>query len=407
MNNKELLNPKESSEEIEQDIATEGELSGVESERADSDRGEYSTDDPFNPESISISSKTIALDTVLRRMNRGTLELAPDFQRNYVWDQSRKSQLIESMMLKIPLPMFYVSEDENGVWEVVDGLQRLTTIREFLLGKDGKGDGFRLTNLEFWGKYFNDKNYIEIKNDPSAARITNNIMESELSFTIINVGTPDKVRRNIFKRLNTGGMRLSDQEIRHALYQGEGTRLLAELVRNKVYLKVTGGSVKDARMSGREIILRYLSFYLLGMKNFHGDMDDFLSRTLMYLNGDNIDSLAILPTSEEIEAMFVKALQRSWKLFGEHSFRRSMPGNYRSPINKSLFELWLCIFSRMSSNDFELILKKKKMFLDKYCALFLYDEFSNSISRHGSTYRGVNYRYKKIGELLDSVLSET
>ncbi|MBC8838203.1 DUF262 domain-containing protein, partial [Escherichia coli] len=73
-----------------------------------------------------------------------TIQLAPNFQRNYVWDAERKSLLIESMMLRIPLPMFYVSEDKEGIWEVVDGLQRLTTIRDFILGPDGDGKGFEL-----------------------------------------------------------------------------------------------------------------------------------------------------------------------------------------------------------------------------------------------------------------------
>ena len=116
--------------------------------------------DPFNPEEISIDTKPITMETLMRRLQQGTIILNPDFQRNEVWDSERKSQLIESLLLKIPIPMFYVSSDEKSNWTVVDGLQRISTLRDFVLGKQyvdnpqtnasKKGDGFKLHGLEFW-----------------------------------------------------------------------------------------------------------------------------------------------------------------------------------------------------------------------------------------------------------------
>lgn len=95
----------------------------------------------------------------MRRLQQGTITLNPDFQRQEVWDQKRKSQLIESLLLKIPIPMFYVSSDEKSNWTVVDGLQRISTLRDFVLGKEylkdpsknlnKKGSGFKLQGLEF------------------------------------------------------------------------------------------------------------------------------------------------------------------------------------------------------------------------------------------------------------------
>ena len=115
--------------DIKEDLADEGVGSGVEREQ---EGNQFQTGDPFDPASISLSSKIVSLDTVLRRIRNHTITLAPNFQRNFVWDVKRKSLLIESMMLRIPIPMFYVSEDKDGVWEVVDGLQRLTTIKDFI-----------------------------------------------------------------------------------------------------------------------------------------------------------------------------------------------------------------------------------------------------------------------------------
>ncbi|NHL70673.1 DUF262 domain-containing protein [Burkholderia ambifaria] len=380
-----------------EELADEGVKAGVEQEETE----HFSAHEPFDPASISISSKVVALDTVLRRIRNSTIKLAPSFQRNYVWDDQRKSLLIESMMLRIPLPMFYVSEDKDGVWEVVDGLQRLTTIRDFILGQDDDGKGFALKGLEFWGELFNGKMFFDIERKMSVPRIINNIMEAELSFTIINPDTPEKVKRNIFKRINTGGMRLSAQEIRHALYQGEATDLLKSLVNSSEYKSVIGETVKDNRMAGRELIIRYLSFNLRGWRSFKGDMDSFLSDTMRWINGD-ITLEKIKPYDQgQISSTFEMALSRNKKLFGDHAFRRSRADQRRTPVNKSLFEIWMYCFSRISSDFFEAIISRKKEFHIKYHDLLDYDdEFIDSIGRHGGDLIGVKNRYTKIVELL-------
>ncbi|WP_279496510.1 DUF262 domain-containing protein [Aeromonas veronii] len=137
-----------------EELAGEGIGSGVEKEQENHQ-------DPFDPTSISITSKVVSLESVLRRIKNNTINLNPDFQRKVVWDQARKSRLIESMMLRIPLPMFYVAEDYEGSWEVVDGLQRLSSIREFLLGKDYDGKGFKLKGLEFWGDLYDGHDFFQ------------------------------------------------------------------------------------------------------------------------------------------------------------------------------------------------------------------------------------------------------
>lgn len=380
-----------------EELADEGVKAGVEQEEVE----HFSTHEPFDPASISISSKVVALDTVLRRIRNSTIKLAPNFQRNYVWDDQRKSLLIESMMLRIPLPMFYVSEDKDGVWEVVDGLQRLTTIRDFILGPDDDGKGFALKGLEFWGELFDGKMFFDIEKRMNVARIINNIMEAELSFTIINPDTPEKVKRNIFKRINTGGMRLSAQEIRHALYQGEATDLLKSLVSSNEYKSVIGETVKDNRMAGRELIMRYLSFNLRGWRSFKGDMDSFLSDTMRWINGD-ITLENVKPYDrKQISSTFEKALSRNKRLFGDHAFRRSRANQRRTPVNKSLFEIWMYCFSRISDNFFEAIISRKKEFQVKYHDLLDYDdEFIDSIGRHGGDLIGVKNRYTKVVELL-------
>ena len=381
---------------INEDLAEEGVGSGVEHE------SELNAHEPFDPAAVSLSSKVVALDTVLRRIRNSTINLAPDFQRNYVWNPERKSLLIESMMLKIPLPMFYVSEDKEGVWEVVDGLQRLTTIRDFILGPDGDGKGFKLKDLEYWGDVFNGKSFFEIDKKLNMARVVNNIMEAELSFTIINPDTPEKVKRNIFKRINTGGMRLSPQEIRHALYQGKASKLLGTIARSEDYRRVIGDTVKDDRMAGRELILRYLAFDLRGREKFKGDMDAFLSDTMRWINGEISLETEMSYEEQIIIERFNKALKRSYEVFGDYAFRRSQADQRKTPINKSLFEAWMYVFSRMGDSHYESIMNQADEFKSKYFSLLKVDSnFSDSIGKHGAESQGTKNRYAKIYELVD------
>lgn len=394
MSDMENIGDKISEEEFPEELADEGVLSGVQAED-----DEYSTTEPFNPDEIKITSKNIALDAILRRIKNGTLKINPDFQRNFVWDGARKSQLIESMILKIPLPMFYVAEDRKGVWEVVDGLQRLSSIRDFVLGPDQDGKGDKLIKLEFLKK-FNGQTFFSLAKDPKAAVIVNNIMETELSFTIINPDTSEIVKRNIFKRLNTGGMRLSDQEIRHALYEGESTKLLKKLVKSNEFKIATGGSVNDGRMAGRELILRFLAFYILGRYSFKGGMDDFLSSAMIYINDkNNVDSV------EEASNSFFKGIQRSVELFGVHAFRASTPKSDRkAPINKALFEVWINILSSLTDDQYLKLIERKFDFFEKYFESLKEVEFSQSISKYAGSASGSQNRFTILNELIDDVV---
>lgn len=404
-----------------QELGADGRPVGVEVEIS------LPSNEPFDPASISIEPKVIPMDTLLRRLRQGSIRLAPSFQRNYVWDIERRSQLIESLMLRIPLPMFYVAANEDGSWDVVDGLQRLTTIRDFLLGEETNDKGekafpiaipFQLADLEFWGDRFNKKTFRQICADRKQARIVNNIMETEMRFTVINPGTPEEVKRNIFKRINTGGMPLTAQEIRHALYQGHASKLLQDLVKKNAFTKAVDNSIDDSRMAARELALRFLAFHLLGAANYSGDMDRFLSNAMRVINQAPHISTAQLerifhphqpPTItavslDVLNATFERSMKRCRQFFGVYAFRKAVPGHRRTPVNKALFDSWSTIMAEMPDEDFQSLVISKPEFLEAYEKLLQQDEFERAISRDASSITGVRYRYRILKKLVTDIL---
>jgi uncharacterized protein with ParB-like and HNH nuclease domain len=378
---------------------------------------------PFDPEKISIDTKGITMDTCLRRLEQGTIILAPDFQRNEVWTEEKKCRLIESLMLKIPIPMFYVSADEKNVFSVVDGLQRLSTIRSFVLGDEFlatkiqklKGEGFHLKQLEFWGDKFNGANFSQLP-----INIQNRILETEFTFTIINPGTPEEVKRNVFKRINTGGEPLTAQEIRHALYIGKSTELLMKLSKTKEFLDATFNTVKSNRMMDRELILRFLSFTVRDYTNYpkNNDMDSFLSDTMRILNimpdinnkeankifkGDVKREHILQSNIEKIESLFKLCMKRALTIFGEHTFRKSYIGKRRTPINKALFEVWSVLLSKLSEEEFKKLESKKDLFLKSYISLLESPSIDYVISRDSLKFTSVKERYEKFSDLINSL----
>ena len=316
-----------------EELGEDGSQIGVEYE------DDLSAAEPFDPASISVEPKVVALDAVIRRLKSNTIRLSPGFQRKLVWDEKRRSQLIKSLMLRIPLPMFYVAADEKGSWDVVDGLQRLTAIKDYILGPEQDGRGFALSDLEFWGDKFNGRTFRDIQtdstSDQSKALILNNIMETELRFTVVNPGTPEVVKRNIFKRINTGGMPLTPQEIRHALYQGESTDLLKRLTARHSFKDAINGALDDSRMAAQELVLRFLSFSIFSFEGFPSDMDKFLSSAMLVMNRlSDLDQAGLAKlfrpspppkvrahNLDELTKRFDLGMNRSRNIFGDHAFQ--------------------------------------------------------------------------------------
>lgn len=368
---------------------------GVGVEHETEEDGETSEVEPFDPTLIRFEHKQLTVDLMLNRIQEGEIDLQPEFQRMAgIWDNVRMSRLIESMMLRIPLPAFYIDASDEEKWIVIDGLQRLTTINRFMELKD-----LALRRLEFWQEY-NGATFDELPR-----KLQRRLEETQLMLYLVQQGTPHKVKFNIFRRINTGGMPLSGQEIRHALNQGASTMLLEELAQSEEFQLAVEGSVSPRRMTDRECVLRYLAFKLCNPGNYSSsnDLDSFLNDRMQQINklGER-DPNKI----SKLRRDFRRAMIAARRIFGDQAFRKYFPREKRRmPVSKALFEVWSVNLDELDDEQIELLVASKRQLLRKFAKLMEDNEFMNAISYSTGDSRRVHYRFRKVKEIIQETLS--
>ena len=348
---------------------------------------------PFDPAKIRVETRSMSLDLLLQRIEYSELDLAPDFQRQGgLWKSKTKSRLIESLLIRIPLPAFYMDATDDDRWSVIDGLQRLSALKLFVIDKT-----MRLEGLEFLSQ-LEGNTYEEIPRN-----FQRRILEAQVTVYLIEKGTPPEVKFNIFRRINTGGLPLTPQEIRHALYQGKATRFLKELADGTSFLKATTKSIPKDRMADREFVLRFLAFIITDPEYYKSvEFDSFLGDTMKTINLFSDEKI------EKLRCQFDVAMQTSSNLLGRHAFRK-IYGEYsaRLPINKALFETWSVNLATLTVEQCSVLEENKEILLDGFIKLMGYWKFSNSISQGTGDPGRVKIRFKSIRLLIQYCLSDT
>ena len=347
-------------------------------------------DDPFDPERIKIRTVPVLIEQLVTRIKYGEIDLTPDFQRlRGIWNGERKSRLIESLLLRIPIPVFYVAAHENDDWSVVDGLQRMSTIFDFVNGKFGLEKLQYLTSFE------------KLKHEELPRPMQRRISETQLIVNVIEPGTPPEVMFNIFLRINTGGMTLNGQEIRHALHPGPIREYLQKLAESPNFLRATGKSVKPTRMADRECVLRFLSFFLSSPEKYsENDLDKFLSDAMKTINKMSESE------RKEIEKNFDKAMTTAYGIFGNDAFRkRSNPHHNRRAVSRALFEVWSVHLARLDSGQITAVLADRERVKEQSMLLLNSDrDFDRAISYSTGVPQRVQKRFAAVGELLSGIL---
>lgn len=351
---------------------------------------------PYDPRLIRVEPKMFSLRNIMDMIDEGDLDLAPDFQRLRVWKPWQKSRLIESILLRIPLPAFYFASDDDGKLQVVDGVQRLSTIYNFVRGNHN--EKFPLVKLEYLenevgGEYFDD-----IKSSAWAKRIHS----TQIVANVIDPQTPMRVKFDIFKRINTGGTPLNAQEIRHCMSGNQSRKLLAKLADDRYFYDATGGKLyRHVRMGDREIILRAIAMHIAGLDGFlrAESMDDYLNSVTQQI--DNAAPEFI----EKIIHSFRNAMWLANQIFEKQAFRKwPFEMGRTAPINKAIFEALAAILCSVDAN---LAIKRKNAIVAGYRKLCTNDtDFLISISQSTASASNVFERYTKLLQLFSPLEEE-
>lgn len=364
----------------------------VETEDSSETSDEQSTGRPRKPYAVAklkMESKQVSVFQALRKIERQEIHLNPEFQRAFVWDEVKQSRLIESVLIRIPLPAFYLDATDRVRWSVVDGLQRLTTLYRYC-----RGTSFPLTGLQF----LTELEGCTFDKLPAEYRV---LIEDDTQLQFYNLmpGTPVEAKFTIFSRVNTGGMQLTAQEIRHALNQGKITVMLARMAKAPDFLRATGGAVESLRMSDRELILRALAFMHFGVDSYreYNELDRFLLNAMAVFNKEPENVLT------KLEHEFAESMEKVRRLFGRYAFRKFTERNgRRSPFNKALFEVWTYAVCHFTLAE---LLDKQDDIIDGFIQLVnTSPTFARSISSSTGNYAAVSTRFGRVSELLERVL---
>lgn len=391
----------------------------VEFEDESDDDSDYDEDEkPFDASEIDIDAKDITVFSLLERIKNREIILDTDYQRNSnLWNRYRQSQLIESMILGIPIPTFYFAiekdfKDELGLmrqsWQVVDGLQRLCVIRNFMIGYPD-GTKMRLKGMQYLHS-LDDKRYDDL---PEALKRT--LLEVNVKTNIIRKSTPIDVKLNIFRRLNTGGLPLSMQEIRHAMHSQKSAWLLKKWSESLAFTTATLNKIAFKRMGDREFVNRFLAFYFLGVDAYKKGMDVFLEDVLARIDkwADSKELLEKDFRVKEIEVNLMAALQTINTVFGDDAYcnldfnKQQTSGRRR--VNKALFEVFTVCVARLSPEARKKLVQASVDVKLAYQQLFkdrtengLYDLVSASTGRRSR----VVQRYEIVSSFLADLTGE-
>ena len=279
---------------------------------------------------------------------------------------------------------------------------------------------------------YNDKTYSEILLINKTLDIF--IEEIKIMAYLVTHRTPKNVKYHIFHRINTGGIPLEDQEIRHALYQGVASKFIKSLVNaeekdlselsevekqsklqaTNIFQEATAYSISSERMIDREFVNRFIAFYwfgyeLYGSNEYGTDIDSFLNSAMAALNRElpkKLENKNIQKTDlVTIEKKFIQSMELAFKVFGNDSFRKRYNRNERrKPINKALFETISVGFAKLNPEEVESLVKRKKLFREKFIELMNTSEFDNSISSGTGDKSRVTTRHEKFQKLLKDFL---
>ena len=338
--------------------------------------GDYPLDD------LLIRQESRTIYDVIRRIDQSIFVMDPDFQRDFIWPEDKQSKLIESVIMRIPLPVFYVAEDDQGRMVVVDGLQRLSTFQRFV-----KNDlKLRLPDRS----QLHEKRFSDLE-----SKLQNRVEDCNLIFYIIDSRVPERARLDIFERVNSGEP-LTRQQMRNSLFMGQATRFLKEEAQTEIFLKATGGSLNKKTMRDREFVNRFCAFQIIEVDKYRGDMDDFLADCLRSMNKMEKAELS------RLSAEFHGGLANNFRLFDKQAFRKHESGQERRGVlNASFWDVMSTGLSHYAEDQVDACAAHLRRAVYR---LLADEEFNIAITYGPNDARKVRRRFKMAKEMFEEAL---
>lgn len=348
--------------------------------------------EPYNPDDIDYSVKAFSSLTLYNYITgfegeeEPSIDLSPDFQRNFVWTNKDKSLLVESMLLNIPIPAIYLNRTEDKTYLPADGLQRLNAISSFMSGE------LRLSGMEYLTD-LNGKRYKSVKeSEVIPTRFKRSFRDYNIQAYVIDEKTPDKVKLDIFKRLNTRGKPLSGQEVRNSVTSEQLRTIYRKIEDNEHFKKLIFNSVNPNRFAHHEFILRYFGAYFTQMDktlDYNGSSTRLLDNVLTKLNSMDNSEIELLLND------YYKGLELSNLLFGNDAFRKP-PGKVKSNLNTLLYtQVMITIPMFDVPEQSEKLTEEFHKYISDDAQLIL------SISSGTNNIRNINYVHEKIFDFFE------
>lgn len=301
------------------------------------------------------------VETLLDRIEKKTLVLKPKFQRAKVWDKKKKSRLIESLILNLPIPPCFLAEDDDGSRVVVDGQQRLTAVDDFYHGR------YALEQLEM----LTDLNGLTW--DKLPPKMDRKILNRVIRTLVIAPHTHPDLRFIIFERLNSNATPLLDQEIRNAVLGGSFNDLIEELVNNELFWELLKIKELDSRLRHHELILRFFAIKA-SFADYRPPLKLLLTKYMRSVRRADADLIGIMRDE------FLLGLQNSKEVFGTNAFKKFVPAErtYSNSVSKSLFDLQMISLSQLPA---DLVATRKTDIENAFKTISEDPEFFESLSR--------------------------
>ena len=349
---------------------------------------------PYRPSDIRIDTHPMNIGDLIEMIDANWINFDTEYQRlQNLWPETLQSRLIESILLGLRLPAFYFEEVSRRQWNIIDGLQRCCAIQNFCVKKTLKLSGLEFLGMEFNGKGYDDFPF-EIRRDLKMLPITVNILQT---------GTPPNVKYILFKRLNTGGMTLTPQEIRTAMFP-EVVPVLREMAESPDFLRVTHGKIPTKRQEDKDFVSRFIAFYLLGWQAYKSNMDieTFVNESMQKLRGEVKSGSE---TIEKIKADFIRSLLTAEKIFGYDAFRKRFKReDSLKPLNKAYFEVLTSTFARLKGEEEVCLVNRKELLKDNLIHLMNDATFVTSISTGTGRLDRVQTRFKGVADAIQATL---